>query len=101
MGKSDAPAGRTMRFFGLIVMAAGLLWGAALLGMQVIGYLSTGTWEPLGLLWYVGGLIGWDWAQDPKSWIGLHSLLDKINAGFGVVTIGVLCGSMISANDKG
>ncbi len=89
-----------IQWTGLFVMAGGMLWGAVVLGGQAIDYLKVGYWDSLGLLWYVGQLLDWNWAVDPKSWLGLHALIDRINAGVGIAVLALLAGAVLLGQDK-
>lgn len=71
-------------FFGIGCMLAGL-------GLQIWHYLQYGIWLPLDVI-TVGvefGVIGIDWASSPQSWIGVHTILVFLNAGFVTLMVSV------------
>lgn len=63
------------------------------LGMQIYWFLKSGVWTPIGSLDGLGW-IGFEdkWLSWPETWLGLHKLLNSINAGFGAFVIGLFVG---------
>jgi hypothetical protein len=57
-------------------------------GWQILAFLKTGAWQPYsandGMFW----LTGIEWFLVPSSWIGVHSILGYLNAGF-VLVLGI------------
>jgi hypothetical protein len=83
---------------GLFV-SAGVLSFLGILGWQVVHYLKEGVWFPVSV---VDGLeyVGFEWALNPSSWIGLHNVLNIVNLGFAIMICGwVVAGVLASIGD--
>jgi hypothetical protein len=78
-----------------LLVIAGIGGFVFLIGYQSYWFLRTGNWIPMGI---IDGLIwagsGWSWLMFPTEWLGLHSLINKINAGFALFLIASLVASI-------
>ncbi|MGX5661598.1 hypothetical protein [Diaphorobacter nitroreducens] len=92
MARSDDVIARAVRAAGVLAVVLGFIWGVYLLGDQSYYFLRFGEWIGVGALTYFGTLFGWEWALLPTSWLGLHSVLNKINAGVAIALIGIAVG---------
>lgn len=97
MARSDDLVAMTVRGAGAITMWASLLFGAALLCVQVFSFLKTGMWEPQGILSFLGEHLLWSWALMPGDWLGLHAALNWLNAGFTIASAGSFTGMALAS----
>lgn len=66
----------TKRFLSGVVVAVGLLIslaGIAVLGLQIYGYLKTGSWRSVSVLSVASLYL--PWFDSPQSWFGLNRIL--------------------------
>jgi hypothetical protein len=62
-------------------------------GYQALGYLQNGAWSAISLVDFALYMFpSNNWLQWPSSWIGLHRILDMINAGIGIGAVLILYG---------
>jgi hypothetical protein len=69
-----------------------LLSGLILFTFESLNYLNYGKWRWVSLL-DATGVLGSDWAftKEPKTWIGLHKILDEIPLNVTLVLTGLFC----------
>lgn len=70
-------------FYGLGALALGIgaLGCLAALGVQVYQYLRNGFWVPMPAMTTLGELLGVEWMRSPMDWVGVHNMLNDLNAG--------------------
>lgn len=92
--RSDAAATLLAQIANLI-FAAGSVWCTLLVGKQILDFLKYGEWSASPFLHYVGELLYWEWALIPNTWLGIHRILDSLNAGFGILLASAVLASAI------
>lgn len=90
--RSDDFVAQAIRGVGLLLLVACVLWGIYILGTQVYFFLQTNIWHSIGTLQYFGNVLGWEWGMYPNSWLGLHALVDWVNAGVAIALAGCVAG---------
>lgn len=77
-------------------VTTGVLVFLGVLGWQVLHYLREGVWFPVSV---IDGLehVGFEWALNPTSWIGLHNVLSIVNLGFAVMICGWVVASIFAS----
>lgn len=93
--RSDDAVATVIRLTGALIFAGSTLGAIGLLGTQIYGYMRTGAWAPSGLLDELGRLFDWSWAMAPFDWLGIHSMLNAINAGVALFVVGVCAGLLL------
>lgn len=68
-----------------MIFTVGVLWCTWILGNQLFQFLQSGEWQAEPLLYYIGNKTNWEWSLIPSTWLGVHQLVNSLNAGFGVL----------------
>ena len=91
---------------GKILMYGGfavVLLGLAILGLQVVFYLMEGWWNPFSLITVGEILTDRGWFHYPRSWKGVHKILEMIPASLTFIVVGyglVIMGASRSTDRK-
>lgn len=72
---------------GLVLMAP-IVAGAGLLGWQILTYLMDGVWNSVSVVDILAHLDV-RWAEQPSTWLGLHSLLERVPASAAAIVLGL------------
>lgn len=72
----------------LLVGGAFVLAGLGIFGLQIFWFLQSGSWTPMSLIDLVKQISQEPWLYDPKQWVGVHWLLDKIPSSLLVMLLG-------------
>lgn len=72
----------------VIVGAGFVLAGFGILAFQAYSFLRFGTWVPMSLIDCANAFFDKAWLREPREWVGLHWLLDKVPASLVAIVIG-------------
>lgn len=86
------PLGRLLSTAGNFVFTASFFWGLWILGSQCLLWLRIKVWEEKPFAYYLGEIIKQEWLFYPRDWLGVHSALYGLNAGVGIVILGLIIG---------
>lgn len=92
MARSDDFVARGIRGAGFLILWGSMLASAWIVGVQSYNYLKTGVWLSIGVLHLLGESFHWAWGLEPSNWIGLHGLINTLNAGVALAIVGGLLG---------
>ncbi|WP_172724487.1 hypothetical protein [Neorhizobium tomejilense] len=67
-----------------------LIFGFMIVTVQVIGFLRFGWWGPMSVSSGLGHILPGEWFQQPRSWFGLHRILNAVPASICAFVIGGL-----------
>ncbi len=75
---------RASRFFMACAVFSAWIGFAAFalcLAWQCYFYLRNGFWVPMPALTKLGEFFGVEWMHSPMDWVGVHNMLNELNAG--------------------
>ncbi len=93
--RSEDLVANSIRGVGWLLQVSGALFALYILGMQTYDYLKLGIWAPVGTLDFLASLTQLGWLHMPADWIGLHELLNYVNAGIGGLVFGLVVGELL------
>ncbi len=65
-----------------------LLSGLGILGLQVLDFLSSGTWRAFTLIDLASVFTSNSWLWKPEKWLGVHKILSFIPAAATLIIVG-------------
>ena len=86
-------------FIGLVALA-GVSGALACWGYQIYWYAQHGDWLPISVIRGLYFFHQSEWLYSPSSWVGIHKILDAINAGFAALIASTLLVWAIAVSDN-
>lgn len=98
--QSDDFDAQVIRLLGALIFWAGCAVSVYLIGSQIYYFLQIGTWPAEGLMDWMAEQFQWQWAEYPTDWIGLHKILNFLNAGASVFFAGCAVGGWLYSFER-
>jgi hypothetical protein len=77
--------------FFVSISSIGVIAAAVTWFYQIFKYLNSGEWHPISLLW-IFQKLGNQWSIQPRSWFGMHEIMDWIPLGIFSFVFGIVLG---------